>query len=825
MPTYTPPLQQGQDAFTPQAKAAGDFSPSPAAPTPTTPQSHSVATFAQAVRTKYPNGVTADGTPYQRLSDFELANKIITKYPVYKSQVTDFVAPTTGSAGQAMQSNPGETIGGDLVHLAKGFAGEGTGEDIAGAIGAGGAVDQDIQHQQASHALDQQLMTKLKALQAAGQGNTPLAERVKKMLTVPGPTPMASQEFPAMNKTNEQIAGDFAQTGANIIGSGALESGAAKTVGGGFIKGALAGAGQGALAGGAQGIASGLERNGTGADVVRSAALGGVEGAAAGGAIGGLTGAATRTLVAKNGTTQPGMIENFQASRGEANNRGLAAPAQRLADKAPLIGAGAAREPKMTDVYNEAVNNSNAHLDDPTGVDKPIEKFGQNEVSNAFDQVVAQRKAAGAAMGAELDKPEVGGIKTNVTEAKQGVINELTKQKLNYDPAQKKIIALGGQSPMGNGDRSMLEAYINDLGTLDNKPTVSDVNNFIQRTNADLDLYKSKNQITGTTNGERIIKDNLTKLRDTISAEKTGNTALKPYSAAKAEFARLSPTVEHGVSLLGKPDLEGGYIRDASIAKRAVQSITNGGTKDFMRSLEKETGKPLLDHAYLILQAMKDTGDTSAHSLLDMFAKDASEGKMPSADTIRGKLMQFVTKHAVNKIAGSPVEQTQAFLKSIEESRPKGKAGAPITQETTIRPTTSEVPKASPSDNTSMLDKAKGILKDIKNNGNRGFVKISGFSDGPKGVTPESVAEKMDDTDYHALTSYVTHPEDVNSYSRAEPIIDAIGVKDMEAPEQERFLKEALATYAHNTTVTIKGSDLKKFKSGLFSPAFNPSLR
>lgn len=375
--------------------------------------------------------------------------------------------------------------------------------------------------------------------------------------------------------------------------------------------------------------------------------------------------------------------ENFQASRGNINNRGLAAPAERLAAQAPLIGAGAAREPKMSDVYNQAVKDSEAHLNDPTAVDKPIEKFGQNEVSSAFDTVVAQRKAAGKAMGAELEKPEVGGIKTNVADVRQSFINDLGKQKLEYTPKNENVTSRGiktdvnqtgrltptGQTPLTGSDRGMLEDYVNDLHTLGDKPSVADVDAFIKRTTGDLDLYKQKNQIMGTTNGERLIKGNLTDLRNTISAKATGNNALKPYSAAKAEFARLSPIVERGTSLLGKPDLDGGYVKDASVAKRAVQSITNGGTKDFMRSLENETGKPLLDHAYLILQAMKDTGDTSAHSLLDMFAKDASDGKLPNAETIWGKAQQWAIKHGTNKIAGTPVEQTQAFLKSIENAK------------------------------------------------------------------------------------------------------------------------------------------------------------
>lgn len=358
-------------------------------------------------------------------------------------------------------------------------------------------------------------------------------------------------------------------------------------------------------------------------------------------------------------------VEPLKAKLGSTNAAsGLEASATRLADQAPLIGAGAAREAQPLDIYNTAARDAAAHLKDPTVVDKPSENFGKNEVSSAFNEVLAKKSAAGKTMGDELAKPEVGGSKTDIKDAQQSIIDEVGKQKLNYDPKQQKLISLVGQSPLGQADRRMVGNYIKDLGTLGTNPTVEDVNNFIRRTNADLDLYNQK--VGGTTNAERIIKDNLSKLRETISAKSTGNPALKTYSDAKKEFERLSKITETGIPLLGKKSLDGGFIRDASTAKRAIQSLSDGGSKDFMRALEKETGRPLMDKAFVILQAEKDAGISSAHSLLDLFSKDSAL-KVPTS--LRGKLMDWALNHTARAVTGSPADQTRAFLKSLGKKK------------------------------------------------------------------------------------------------------------------------------------------------------------
>jgi len=51
--------------------------------------------FAQSIRNKYPNGIASDGISYAEMDDEELTNRVLKKYPTYKSQVE-----TKGAIGE-----------------------------------------------------------------------------------------------------------------------------------------------------------------------------------------------------------------------------------------------------------------------------------------------------------------------------------------------------------------------------------------------------------------------------------------------------------------------------------------------------------------------------------------------------------------------------------------------------------------------------------------------------------------------------------------------------------------------------------------------------
>lgn len=64
-------------------------------------------TFANKIRTKFPDAVSSDGRKYTDIPDRELTQKIVEKYPTYKSQITDFDTPTP-------PTDEGKFVGGTL---------------------------------------------------------------------------------------------------------------------------------------------------------------------------------------------------------------------------------------------------------------------------------------------------------------------------------------------------------------------------------------------------------------------------------------------------------------------------------------------------------------------------------------------------------------------------------------------------------------------------------------------------------------------------------------------------------------------------------------
>jgi len=283
-----------------------------------------------------------------------------------------------------------------------------------------------------------------------------------------------------------------------------------------------------------------------------------------------------------------------------------------------------------------------------------------NKIGDAFNKVVAQRRAVGAKMGDELKK--VGGIKTNIDEAFSNFETALKESDLTFNG--KNLVA-GDTSKMVPQDISMIEDYINELNKLGSNPTISQIDGLVGRTTAKINYEKSAKGIIETTNGERLIKGSLAKLREQFDPIKTGNKSLTAYSNARKAYSELSDFMDDGAGYLGKITQSGDFAKDASIAKSAVQSILNNGKKDWLARLEALTGYPALDESVLALQAMKDAGDFRGLSLLQAM----SEGGVPTSKAgFVGKILDYGVKKGTEIVVGSPEEQTRAFLKNLGES-------------------------------------------------------------------------------------------------------------------------------------------------------------
>jgi hypothetical protein len=375
----------------------------------------------------------------------------------------------------------------------------------------------------------------------------------------------------------------------------------------------------------------------------------------------GLT-AKTATLVPKTGSLLETVKEGASALKNsvqvafgkKAANPQLEASANRL------YLEGAQRVGNPVERYDKFVNQSKAALTD-IKADPPIAEVG-GHIGDAFNQVVKQRRAVGQTMGEELKK--VGGIKTNITDAYTNLETALKDADLTYNGRTKKIIP-GSASKMTAEDTSLLESYISELNKLGAEPTVAQIDATIARTQGLVNNFKSAKGITETTNAERLIKASQNALRDQLNPAKSGNKALAKYAEARAAYSDLSDFIDEGASYLGNVTQSGDFAKDASLAKSSVQSILNNGKKDWLIKLEEKTGYPAMDDAVLALQAMKDAGDFRGLSLLQTL----SEGSIPTSKAgITQKMIDFAIEHASRVVAGTPEEQTRAFLNALKEA-------------------------------------------------------------------------------------------------------------------------------------------------------------
>lgn len=329
---------------------------------------------------------------------------------------------------------------------------------------------------------------------------------------------------------------------------------------------------------------------------------------------------------------------------------------QSSAERLFLEGTKRVDDPIST--YNKYLSQSKTALTD-IKVDPAIAEVG-NQIGDAFKAVVAQRRAVGATMGEELKK--VGTIKTDILPTADKFRQNLASEGLVYDRVTRLITQTAKQTKMTADDVKLLETFASELQKLGSKPTISELDAFMSRIPNEINVYKSSKGITGTTNGERIIKQSLSDLRSNFDPAKTGNTALTGYAAARKAYADLSDFIDDGTPFLGKLTQSGDFAKDASIAKSAVQSILNNGKKDWMIRLEALTGYPAIDEAVLALQAMKDAGDFRGLSLLQAM----SEGAVPTSKSgFTQKIIDFAIEKGSRAIAGTPEEQTRAFLNDL----------------------------------------------------------------------------------------------------------------------------------------------------------------
>jgi len=314
-------------------------------------------------------------------------------------------------------------------------------------------------------------------------------------------------------------------------------------------------------------------------------------------------------------------------------------------------------DPVMT--YDKFLEQSKLGVTDIYG-DTALGQVG-GKMGDAFETVIKDRRAVGATMGSEIKK--FGALKINIEDSFPKFEQELADSGVTYSNGKVKLSDL---SKITEQDASLINDYITKLNKLGANPSAAQLDAFLSKIPADLKVFKAKNNITDVTNGERMIKGNLANITNTLIK----NPGLSKYAIARKAYSDLSDFIDDGTTFLGKKTQSGDFARDASVAKSAVQSILNSGKKDWMIKLRALTGYNALDESVLALQAMKDAGDFRGLSLNQTQSELIgliSEGGLPTSKAgFTQKVIDFAMEKGGKVLAGTPEEQTRAFLQSLK---------------------------------------------------------------------------------------------------------------------------------------------------------------
>lgn len=125
----------------------------------------------------------------------------------------------------------------------------------------------------------------------------------------------------------------------------------------------------------------------------------------------------------------------------------------------------------------------------------------------------------------------------------------------------------------------------------------------------------------------------------------------KGYKTLRQQYAQHVELQKIGDSLLGKDGALGERIKGAATVKRAIQSNSDAGARQFLTKLKEVTGYDAIKEGDVALTAMENVGDYQGLSLLNII----NEGK--------GGIVRRVAEGARNLLVGDDASRVAKYVK------------------------------------------------------------------------------------------------------------------------------------------------------------------
>lgn len=274
----------------------------------------------------------------------------------------------------------------------------------------------------------------------------------------------------------------------------------------------------------------------------------------------------------------------------------------------------------------------------------PFEAVGKSRLGGSLDALNEKMSAAGVAKDEALKRVGARDVTAGAQDVAKDFYSNLESRLGTTVNGEGKLEDAAGRSSLvanSPGDAKLIK-QVDDLFTKISDPKENGMS--IQKVNDAIDSIQ--NNIFNShkmgaepisTKTEGILKQTIGKLNAVVkdAATEIGpkGEKINPYAQANETYARLKPLHEDLSNRLGQNMKNAG-----SIVKR-IFSPQDGGTKDLIRSLEKETGQPIFHDATLAKFAMDAVGDPRAKSLLEEGMNAKSKGFIKTGlDYIQKKL-------------------------------------------------------------------------------------------------------------------------------------------------------------------------------------------
>jgi hypothetical protein len=292
----------------------------------------------------------------------------------------------------------------------------------------------------------------------------------------------------------------------------------------------------------------------------------------------------------------------------------------------------------------------------------PLSGSVAKRISEEVDKIDITRKNIGKRMG-EIEK-EFSDFTADLSDDVRSSVDDIENYLADFEMLGIK-----------NGETSQLAKFVDNVKLLQNDPTLANRNRIIR--NWQTVVEDAKDATTGK------MSYAFTQMNNVLKKLKQDTRTMVPdetYQKLFKQYGELSKFGEEASKLLGKDSLMGNAKKGGAVAKRAVQSLSDGGTRDFLIKLKELTGYNGLQDAQIAIQAMKDGGDFKQASLLENTMKKAMDGdfEIPmSKSGIVSKGIDMTLGKLINAgkdaLVGDPVERVNRYIKSAQKGTSKSK--------------------------------------------------------------------------------------------------------------------------------------------------------